>query len=127
MTPMNDLLNLSISRLRAAYLDGSLSPAQLMADIRAAMPEGDPDHIWIHLLTEAQTAPWLEALAGQDPATLLGAMLRRMRSTTLGSEAIFLSFFFSWSVMRKLDNRSSRFCTKLASISNRDTMLLLYL
>jgi allophanate hydrolase len=70
VTPMKDLLNLSISRLRAAYLDGSLSPAQLMADIRAAMPEGDPDHVWIHVLSEAELQPYLARLASADPRQL---------------------------------------------------------
>lgn len=67
---MNDALNLSIGRLRAAYLDGSLTPAQLMADIRAAMPVGDPDNIWIHLLSDAELQPYLDRLAVADPAEL---------------------------------------------------------
>jgi allophanate hydrolase len=67
---MSEVSNLSISRLRAAYLDGSLTPAQLIAEIRAAMPAGDPDHVWIHRLSEAELQPHLDRLAGVDPAGL---------------------------------------------------------
>lgn len=62
--------SLSISRLRAAYLDGSLNPAQVIAGTRAAMPDGDPDHVWIHRLSEAELRPYLERLDGADPAAL---------------------------------------------------------
>ncbi len=68
--PMNDLPNLSISRLRAGYLDGSLTPAQVMAEVRAAMPAGDPDHIWIHVLSDAELRPYLDRLADADPHAL---------------------------------------------------------
>ncbi len=67
---MNDLPNLSISRLRAAYRDGRLTPTVLVAAIRARLPAGDPDHVWIHLLSEAELQPYLDRLAGADPATL---------------------------------------------------------
>jgi len=67
---MNNALNLSISRLRAAYLDGSLTPAQLVADIHAAMPAGDPDHLWIHALSATELQPYLDRLADADPAGL---------------------------------------------------------
>lgn len=67
---MNETLNLSISRLRAAYRDSSLTPAQLLADIRAAMPAGDPDHVWIHRLDEAELQPYLDRLSGADPQDL---------------------------------------------------------
>jgi allophanate hydrolase len=69
-SPKNHLPNLSISRLRAAYLDGNLKPAQLIAGIRAAMPDGDPDNIWIHVLSDAELQPYLDSLAAADPADL---------------------------------------------------------
>ncbi len=67
---MKDALNLSISRLRAAYLAGELTPTQLLSDIRTRLPEGDPDHVWIHVLSEAELQPYLDALQGADPGEL---------------------------------------------------------
>jgi len=67
---MSEVLNLSISRLRGAYLEGRLSPAEVVADIRATMPGGDPDHLWIHVLSEAELRPYLERLADADPGDL---------------------------------------------------------
>ena len=61
---------LSIRHLLQEYRAGHRTPAAVLADIRERAARHEADNIWIHLLTEAQTAPWLEALAGQDPATL---------------------------------------------------------
>jgi allophanate hydrolase len=67
---MTDPTNLSITRLRAAYLDGSLTPGSLVANLLARLTDGDPDHIWIRLLTEAELQPYLARLQGVDPAGL---------------------------------------------------------
>lgn len=61
---------LSIRHLLQEYRAGHRTPAAVLADIRERAARHEADNIWIHLLTEAETAPWLEALAGQDPATL---------------------------------------------------------
>lgn len=61
---------LTIRHLLQEYRAGHRTPAAVLADIRERAARHEADNIWIHLLTEAETAPWLEALAGQDPATL---------------------------------------------------------
>ncbi|MBV1789395.1 allophanate hydrolase [Marinobacterium sp. D7] len=53
---------MTIAHLRSAYKTGTLTPAQLMADIRARSAEYLDRNIWIHQLTEAELAPYLEAL-----------------------------------------------------------------
>ncbi len=61
---------LSISELRQAYLDARLTPSGVMAGIRSRAVDLAADNIWIHLLSEAETAPYLDALAKHDPASL---------------------------------------------------------
>jgi allophanate hydrolase len=62
--------NLSIAYLLAAYRGGSLTPREVLARIRARAQACRDDNIWVRLLSEAETAPWLEALTGRDPAAL---------------------------------------------------------
>jgi allophanate hydrolase len=61
---------LSIGQLQQAYREGRQTPAGVLADIRVRAADLAASNIWIHLLTEAETASYLEALAQQDPATL---------------------------------------------------------
>ncbi|MYM63209.1 allophanate hydrolase [Pseudomaricurvus sp. HS19] len=61
--------NMTVSALRGAYLDGSLTPAELFAEIRTRAAEYEDRNIWIHLLTEEEQAPLLATLADKDPAT----------------------------------------------------------
>ncbi len=61
--------NMTVGALRSAYQDGSLAPAELFAEIRTRAAEYEDRNIWIHLLTEAEQAPFLAALADKDPAT----------------------------------------------------------
>jgi allophanate hydrolase len=67
---MSDTPLLSIRHLLQEYRAGHRTPAGVLADIRKRAIRHEADNIWIHLLGEAETAPWLDALAGQDPATL---------------------------------------------------------
>lgn len=55
--------NMTTAALRAAYLDGSLTPVAVMTQIRARAAAYEERNIWIHLLSEAEQAPWLAALA----------------------------------------------------------------
>lgn len=61
--------NMTITALQAAYAEGSLTPAKLMADIRSRAVEYEDRNIWIHLLSADEQQPWLEALANKDPAS----------------------------------------------------------
>ncbi|MBR9885422.1 MAG: allophanate hydrolase [Oceanospirillales bacterium] len=54
--------NMTIARLRAAYAAGTLTPTQLMDDIRERSAQYTDRNIWIHQLTEAELQPYLEAL-----------------------------------------------------------------
>jgi allophanate hydrolase len=67
---MDSAPNLSIDHLLAAYRNGTLTPREALARIRERAQAGRDDNTWIHLLSEAETAPYLEALAGRDPARL---------------------------------------------------------
>lgn len=61
--------NLTIAALRVAYREGNLTPAAVMAQIRERAANYADRNIWIHLLSEAEQRPWLEALAGMDIAS----------------------------------------------------------
>jgi allophanate hydrolase len=62
--------NLSIDHLLASYRNGIQTPREVLGQIRERAQAFADDHIWIHLLDEVETAPWLDALAGRDPASL---------------------------------------------------------
>ena len=66
-------LDLSIPALRARYLDGSLTPVQLVALLDAEMQREDAAldrHIWIRRLSLNEMRVYAAALEGRDPATL---------------------------------------------------------
>jgi Asp-tRNA(Asn)/Glu-tRNA(Gln) amidotransferase A subunit family amidase len=63
-------LNLSIRHLRAAYREGLLTPATLVEQIRTRIAEHAADNIWIHVLSDAELAPYLARLSETDPETL---------------------------------------------------------
>ena len=62
-------IDMSISGLKQAYLEGSLTPANLLASIREQAVTLSDHNIWIYLLTETEHQPYLDALATKDPAT----------------------------------------------------------
>jgi allophanate hydrolase len=65
--------DLSIPALRARYLDGSLTPAQLVELLDAEMQREDAAlerHIWIRRLSLDEMRGYAAALEGRDPATL---------------------------------------------------------
>ncbi|MGB5261422.1 MAG: allophanate hydrolase [Gammaproteobacteria bacterium] len=67
---MTELPDLSIDFLLNSYRAGSQTPAEVLADIRSRASTLSDENIWIHLLSEAETAPYLAALAQHTPAEL---------------------------------------------------------
>lgn len=65
-----EALNLSITHLRERYLAGELRPVDLVAAIRSRIAGPVPGPVWIHVLAEAELAPYLERLAAGDPKGL---------------------------------------------------------
>ena len=63
-------MNLSISHLRQAYTDGSLTPEQLVEDILQACQQFEHHNIWIRSLSRDELQPYLDALAGRTPCEL---------------------------------------------------------
>ncbi|WP_322042329.1 allophanate hydrolase [Paraburkholderia sp. J67] len=61
---------MTLAALRARYLDGSLTPTQVVEQIAARTSGDDPHHVWIRALTREEMMRYVEALAGRDPATL---------------------------------------------------------
>lgn len=61
---------MTIAALRARYLDGSLTPGQLVERIAAQTAGDDPHRIWIRALTRDEMMRYADALASQAPATL---------------------------------------------------------
>ncbi|ODB87153.1 allophanate hydrolase [Candidatus Thiodiazotropha endoloripes] len=59
---------MTISALRRAYLSGSLTPEQVMQTIRKRASEYEEYNIWIHLLSEAEQAHYLDRLQQLDLA-----------------------------------------------------------
>jgi allophanate hydrolase len=66
---MDSVPNLSIDHLLAAYRGGTLTPREVLGRIRERALACRDDTVWIHLLGEAETAPYLERLAQLDPAS----------------------------------------------------------
>ncbi|MEW8437839.1 MAG: allophanate hydrolase [Candidatus Thiodiazotropha taylori] len=59
---------MTISALRSAYLGGRLTPEQVMQTIRNRALEYEDYNIWIHLLSEAEQARYLDRLQQLDLA-----------------------------------------------------------
>lgn len=62
--------DLSIGGLRAAYREGRLTPHGLLRGLRERIAATRAHNAWITVLDEAALAPYLDALAGQDPDAL---------------------------------------------------------
>lgn len=62
-------LDMGFAALRSAYLAGTSTPESVMADIRERAADYKDHNIWIHLLTEAEQAVWLDALKDKDMET----------------------------------------------------------
>lgn len=61
------LTDLGFTALQQAYASAAITPAQVMADIRIRAAQKANYNIWLHLLTEAEQAPYIEALAQKKP------------------------------------------------------------
>lgn len=63
--------DLRLPTLRAAYRAGTLTPRKLIGELLAKAAELNPEfHLFIHLLSEAEVAPYLAWLETQDIETL---------------------------------------------------------
>jgi len=70
---MNARADLSLSTLRVRYLQGTLTPLQLVEQLHGQMQAEDAAldrHIWIRRLTLDEMRGYAQALAGRDPRTL---------------------------------------------------------
>ena len=61
--------SLDLTTLRAAYLDGTLTPLQLVEEIITRTAE-DPNRVWIQRLEAEAIRGYARNLEGKDPATL---------------------------------------------------------
>ena len=61
-------MHLEISRLRALYLSGELSPSALVKQLDAEIGQDDPRHIWIRRLSLDEMMTYVENLKGKNPA-----------------------------------------------------------
>lgn len=77
---MERVPNLSIGHLLAAYRNGSLNPGEVLGQIREQAQVCRDGNIWIQLLSEAETEPYLEALAQRDPGELFRLPLPALRA-----------------------------------------------
>lgn len=59
--------NMTISALRKAYAEGTLTPQILMDSIRERSVMYSDYNIWIHLLSEAEQSAYLSELENKDP------------------------------------------------------------
>ncbi len=70
---MNKRLDLSLASLRARYLQGTLTPLQLVDQLHVQMQAEDAAldrHLWIRRLTLEEMRAYAQALHGKDPQTL---------------------------------------------------------
>lgn len=63
-------VDMTLTGLRSAYKAGWLSPAKLTQYIRLRAEQYADHNIWIHLLSEAEQQPYLDALTSKDPDSL---------------------------------------------------------
>jgi allophanate hydrolase len=61
---------MTISQLKKDYLNKTLTPRQLMAEIRKQIDAHAENPIWIHLLSDEEMEPYLAHLETSDPASL---------------------------------------------------------
>ncbi|MES9861227.1 MAG: allophanate hydrolase [Candidatus Thiodiazotropha sp. LLP2] len=59
--------NMTIASLRSAYAEGSLTPQQVLSDIRKRAEKYTDHNIWIHLLSEEQQSKYLHELQQMNP------------------------------------------------------------
>ncbi|MEF3218589.1 allophanate hydrolase [Klebsiella quasipneumoniae subsp. quasipneumoniae] len=68
---MQQTFDLRLATLAANYRNGHTTPRALLAEIRQRAQALDPEfNLFIHLLSEAEQAPFLAALEGHSPDTL---------------------------------------------------------
>lgn len=63
---IDNTIDMGFSALRAAYQAGSATPESVMQSIRERAADYADYNIWIHLLSEAEQAVWLDELKNKD-------------------------------------------------------------
>jgi allophanate hydrolase len=61
---------MTIEQLKKAYFDKTLTPRELMAEIRKRIEAHAENPIWIHVLGDEELEPYLARLEENDPASL---------------------------------------------------------
>jgi allophanate hydrolase len=68
---MHHPFDLRLGALKAGYADGSLTPRQLIGELRERAAALNPEfNLFIHLLSKEELEPYLAALDGKSPAEL---------------------------------------------------------
>ncbi|GAB5558530.1 MAG: allophanate hydrolase [Synoicihabitans sp.] len=63
-------LSFDFASLRAAYLEGVVSPTEVVQEVNRRITAHGDDAVWIHRLPEAQLAPYLDALTKRSAVDL---------------------------------------------------------
>lgn len=66
----NEVHNLSLQALKAAYAEGTITPRKLIGQLSAQARRQQQYNAWIYLLDEAELEPYLCALEQRDPGSL---------------------------------------------------------
>lgn len=57
----------TIAALRSAYMQGETTPAQIVAECMASIRSQRESNAWIHVLDDAEVAPYVESLTNKRP------------------------------------------------------------
>ncbi|GAA5315494.1 MAG: allophanate hydrolase [Candidatus Pelagadaptatus aseana] len=63
------MIDMTLSGLKKAYKEGTLTPAQVMAAVREKAEQYKDYNIWLYQLSVEETQPYLDALAEKDPSS----------------------------------------------------------
>ena len=63
---MSSPMDMSLAGIRAFYAIGK-TPVDLMAALRQRASEFEEHNIWIHLISESELQPWVDALQDKSP------------------------------------------------------------
>ena len=61
---------MTIANLKKQYFDKTLTPREMMAQIRSRIEAHADNPIWIHILSDVELEPYLSHLEESDPASL---------------------------------------------------------
>ena len=64
------VLDLEFAALSRAYAEKSLTPADVISQIKERIAETGEYNVWIHVLSDDELQPYIERLTSFDPAAL---------------------------------------------------------